>query len=99
ILLNSRKRPVTDLLKKERAPFKWDATAQLDFDNMKQAITTTLAFFIKGFAWQVLSRSAYEKEVMALDVTAQLAFDNLKQAMTTSPVLALPNFTQQFTIE
>ncbi|KAL8151179.1 hypothetical protein V2J09_020987 [Rumex salicifolius] len=49
-------RSVTDLLKKERDPFKWDATAKL-------------------------------------------AFDNLKQAMTTAPVLALPNFTQQFTIE
>jgi len=26
-------------------------------------------------------------------------FDNLKQAMTTTPVLALPNFNAQFTVE
>jgi hypothetical protein len=30
---------------------------------------------------------------------AQQAFDNIKQAMTKTPVLALPNFQLQFTVE
>ncbi|KAJ3688355.1 hypothetical protein LUZ61_017519 [Rhynchospora tenuis] len=40
-----------------------------------------------------------KKNAFGWNSQAQLAFEKLKTAMTTAPVLALPDFTQQFTIE
>jgi hypothetical protein len=39
------------------------------------------------------------KKQFQWSATAQVAFDQLKQAMTTTPILALPNFAEQFIIE
>jgi len=39
------------------------------------------------------------KKMFQRSPQAQQAFDNLKQAMSTTPVLALPNFSQPFTVE
>jgi len=40
-----------------------------------------------------------KKKMFQWSPTAQQAFDHLKQAMSTTPVLALPNFSQPFTVE
>jgi len=39
------------------------------------------------------------KKMFQRSPQAQQAFDNLKQVMSTTPVLALPNFSQPFTVE
>ena len=40
-----------------------------------------------------------KKKIFQWSPIAQQVFDNLKQAMSTTPVLALPNFSQPFTLE
>jgi hypothetical protein len=40
-----------------------------------------------------------QKKQFQWDEEAQKAFDHLKKAMSSTPILALPNFEQQFTVE
>ena len=40
-----------------------------------------------------------KKNAFQWNPQAQIAFENLKQAMINSPVLALPNFEEEFVIE
>jgi hypothetical protein len=40
-----------------------------------------------------------KKDAFGWNEAAKLAFEKLKESLTSAPVLALPNFNQEFTIE
>jgi hypothetical protein len=56
--------------------------------------------FVKGYGiWAQPLTTLLRAKTFQWTTQAQQAFDNLKLAMTRTPVLALPDFQKQFTIE
>ncbi|GAU42300.1 hypothetical protein TSUD_136860 [Trifolium subterraneum] len=66
-------RPLTELTKKEG--FKWGVEAHRAFDELKRKLTTApkrpIAYYSKALGMRNLTKSAYEKELMAVVLAIQ----------------------------
>ncbi|GJT56777.1 reverse transcriptase [Tanacetum coccineum] len=93
----------TLFIKKSKCVFGTDTVAYLGHVINGGGVETGPRYyrrFIKGYA--VISQpltTLLKKNAFQSNSQTQVAFEKLKQAMVNSPVLALPNFEEEFVIE